>query len=69
MMHANPAASLAQQTLQMGQQTADKRFAMVFTGVSVALLALMVLREAKDLFKDSDNRGHFRQDHPPSMRR
>ena len=48
---------------EMATKAGSDRLAMVFTGLSIGLVALMAIREARDLFRDKDRHGHFTENY------
>ena len=58
MMTHNPlyAASHAQ---NLAERAKNDKLAMAFTVMSVSLVGMMLLKEARELFRDKDPRGHF----------
>ena len=44
----------------MANRAQNDKAAMAMTVISVALLGMMLIKEARELFRDRDPRGHFR---------
>lgn len=45
----------------MAKNTSNEKLAFALTGLSVALIGLMVFREAREMFKEKDRQGHFKE--------
>lgn len=56
-----PLMAAASQVSHMAHQVDDQLFKKAMLVTSVALVGVMLIKEARDLFRDRDPRGHFRE--------